>query len=203
MDCEIIQVEQRSDEWDALRRCRITASRLGDVMAKPTTLRYKRLQQKLILELTGKVYIDEEEVWFAHGKQMEPRAVGAMEWKYGWRVVNDIFLIHHKYDWFGCSPDGMINDYREGLEVKSRSVYQQYMKAREKGVEPAHRFQIQGAMWMTGLPMWWYLNYYENPKDGTRKLSRVAVERDDALIEKMETRCVEFMDEVYQLAGLK
>ena len=58
MDCELIQVTPRSDEWDALRRCRITASRLGDVMAKETTKRYRKLQQRLVLELTGAIHVE-------------------------------------------------------------------------------------------------------------------------------------------------
>lgn len=203
MDCEMIHAKQDSDQWSALRRCRITASRMGDVMAKPTTKRYQQYQQQLVMELAGKIYVDEKEIWFAHGKFMEPRAIGAAEWKYGWKIEHAIFLISHKHDWLGCSPDGLFNNYTEGVEFKCRSVYQQYLNAREKGVEPAHRFQIQIAIWLTGFDSWWACNYYEHKNTGIRKLSRILVPRDDALIEQMEARCIIFMDEVYKLAGLK
>ena len=53
MDCKIIKVEQGSDEWLALRRSRITASRLADVMADPKTKRYQQYRREKVLELLG------------------------------------------------------------------------------------------------------------------------------------------------------
>ncbi len=203
MDCEVVYVDQRSDKWRALRHGRLTASRLGDVMAGKRTKRYRSYQTQKVLELAGAEFADRNEPWFAHGRDMEPRAIDAAQYKFGWNIRTDIFLIHHKYDWLSCSPDGMLNDMREGVEFKCRKVYAEYTKAREKGLEPTHRWQVQAAMWLTGLDSWWYLNYYEHAADGTRKLSRVLVPRDDQLIAKMETRCLEFMDEVNGLAGLK
>lgn len=204
MDCEVIQVEPRSDQHWALRRCRITASRLGIVMSKPTTKGYQKLQRQLALELAGAEFAEDDGPWFEHGRSTEPRAIGAAKWKYHWDdFTNNVFLIHHKYDWFGCSPDGLINNLTEGAEFKCRWIYAQYQRARDKGLEPAHRFQLNGAMWITGFLSWWYLNYYEHKKTGVRKLCRILVPRDDALIEQMEARCIIFMDEVYKLAGLK
>jgi len=203
MDCEVVHVESRSDEWRSLRHGRITASRLGDVMARKDTKRYRRYQTQIVLENAGAVFADKNEPWFEHGRDMEPRAIDAARYKFGWEIRTDIFLIHHKYDWLGCSPDGMINDMREGVEFKCRKVYQEYIKVREKGLEASHRFQVQAAMWLTGLDSWWYLNYYEHRTDGTRKLSRILVPRDDQLIAKMEARCLEFMDEVNDMGGLK
>ena len=53
MDCRIVKVEQGSDEWLALRRSRVTASRLADVMAKPDTKRYQKYRREKVLELLG------------------------------------------------------------------------------------------------------------------------------------------------------
>jgi len=220
MDCNIIEVEQGSDEWLELRRCRITCSRLGDVMAKPTTQRYQDYQTQIAQELSGIEIPEEDSPWFAHGKEMEPRALAAYEWKHKddigtGSLIHDVFLVHNEYDWFGCSPDGLYPDHSEGIEVKCRALYKNYRKEVQmaehfelinplKCVSPEYRFQVQGAMWLTGLDSWWYVNYYEGPDlDGEpqRKLHRVEIPRDEELINKMELRCLVFIRECYEIAG--
>ena len=212
MDCRVVQVTQGSDEWDALRRCRITASRLGDVMAKPTTKRYQHYRSRIVCELLGMDFTDPEDEWFAHGRAMEPRALAAYAWKYQQPITHDVFLVHPEYDWLGASPDFLTSDYAEGGEIKSRLLFKNYRAARNdalsraaKGmspVAPEYRFQVQGCMWLTGFDSWWYVNYYENAEDGRRKLHRIAVQRDDDLIAQMDRRCRTFMQECYELAGL-
>lgn len=211
MECQIVQVRQGSDDWDALRRCRITASRLGDVMAGRQTKRYTEYRKQLVLEMNGVEFENKDEPWFAHGKALEPRALAAYEWRYNQKLLHDIMLIHHKYDWLSASPDFMTTDFSEGGEIKCRKMYQTYsdvvskiehMESQKKHSVPTeHRFQVQGAMWLTGLDSWWYVNYYENEKSGTRKLHRVLVQRDEDLIARMERRCIEFMIEVRELSG--
>lgn len=213
-----------------MRRCRITASRLGTVMSKPTkckdckgkgftkqkgtcttcggaktllTKGYKSLRSQLVMELTGTEFQDRNEPWFEHGRDMEPRAIGAANFKWHWKVENDIFLVHHKYDWLSCTPDGMIDNLREGIEIKCHKSVEEYIKARDHGLFPSHRFQIQGAMWLTGFNSWWYVNYYEHQPTRTRKLCRTLVPRDDTLIAEMDNACGRFMKEVYEEAGLE
>ncbi len=215
MDCRIIKVDQNSDEWLALRRCRITASRLADVMAKPTTQRYQQYQRELSLELLGYEHVEESPEWARHGREMEPRAIGAYEWKYGQDMEHDLFLIHKEHDWLGASPDMMTTDYTEGAEIKCRALYKNYRHYRQlaeqmsrrnplKACPPENRHQVQGSMWVTGFSSWWYVGYYEgedlsgNPQ---RKIYRVEIPRDQDLIDKMELRCLEFMKEVYEATG--
>ena len=52
-NCKIVSVKQDSDDWLDLRRNRITCSRLGDVMAKPTTKRYQQYQREKVREMLG------------------------------------------------------------------------------------------------------------------------------------------------------
>lgn len=220
IDCKVIEIEQGSDDWLDLRRGRITCSRLGDVMAKPSTQRYQDYQQQIAQEMCG---IEQEEVdapWFEHGKALEPRALAAYDWKYAEEMgrkplVHDVFLAHNDYDWLGCSPDGLYHDHSQGIEIKCRALYKNYRMHTQmadhfelvnplKCVQPEYRFQIQGAMWVTGLESWWYVNYYEGPDlDGNpqRKLHRVEIPRDENLINKMELRSLAFIRECYEIAG--
>ncbi|MCK5090233.1 MAG: YqaJ viral recombinase family protein [Hyphomicrobiaceae bacterium] len=230
MDCKIVRVEQGSDEWLALRRSRITASRLADVMAAPETKRYKKYQREKVLELLGNTNVEESPEWARHGRENEPKAIAGYEWKYGVDVEHNVFLIHKEYEWLGGSPDmlhiageteddiqqqeGTDDEYDEGGEIKCRAMFKNYKAARDQAerykgmkqsVPACDRHQLQGNMWLTGWSRWWYVNFYigDNLEGGlTQKVHRVAYARDQKLIDLMEIRCLKFMAECYERAGL-
>lgn len=215
MDCRVISVEQGTDEWLDLRRCRITASRLGDVMAKPDTKRYEEYRQEIVLELLGNTHVEKSPEWARHGRENEPRALAGYEWKYGLDVAHDLFLISNKYDWLAASPDFLhLPNYEAGGEVKCRALYKNYRKARAeaekfagsvRAAPASDRRQVQGAMWLTGFSHWWYVNYYiGDDLDGgmTQKIHRIQIPRDQKMIDDMEMRCLKFMRECYEMAGL-
>lgn len=220
MDCRIIKVEQGSDEWLALRRSRITASRLADVMAKPDTKRYQKYRREIVLELLGNENAEESPEWARHGRENEPKAIAGYEWKYGVDVEHDVFLIHNEYDWLGGSPDMLHtvedaeDEYDDGGEIKCRALFKNYKARRTQArlyegqtqaIPACDRHQVQGNMWLTGWSRWWYVDYYigDNLEGGlTQKIHRVAVKRDQKLIDAMEIRCLKFMKECYERAGL-
>jgi hypothetical protein len=215
MDCRIISVEQGSDEWLDLRRNRITCSRLADVMAKPSTKRYKQYQSEKIKEMLGYRHVEESPEWARHGREHEPRAIGAYEWRYELDVEHDIFLVSDKYDWLGGSPDLLhLPDYDDGGEIKCRALYKNYRKYRNLAEQfegttracPAeNRHQVQGFMMLTGFDRWAFINYYigTNLEGGiAQKLHRAWIPRDDKLIETMEERAKIFIAECYAEAGL-
>lgn len=215
MDCRIVRVEQGSDEWLDLRRNRITCSRLADVMAKPTTKRYQQYQREKVKELLGYRHVEETPEWAQHGKEHEPRALGAYEWRYELDVEHNVFLISDRYDWLGGSPDLLhLPEYDEGGEIKCRALYKNYRKYRNLAEEhrgttracPAQdRHQVQGHMMLTGFDRWGYVNYYigSDLEGGiTQKLHRVWVPRDDELIVQMAEAAKRFIEECYEEAGL-
>lgn len=216
MDCRIVQVEQGSDEHFDLRRCRITASRLADVMAKKETKRYQRYQREKIKELLGWKGVEESPEWAQHGKENEPRALGAYEYKYAVDVEHDLFLISKAHDWLSASPDLLhLPDYDQGGEIKCRQLFKNYKKFRDlaianegkpQSVPACDRHQVQGAIWITGFNSWNFINYYigDDLRGGmAHKIHRIKVPRDQGLIDRMEIRCLEFMKECYQEAGLE
>ena len=216
MDCRIITVEQGSDEWLDLRRNRITCSRLADVMAKPTTKRYQQYQREKIKEMLG--YREQQEQtpqWAQHGKEHEPRAMGAYEWKFELDIEHDVFLVSDEHDWLAGSPDLLhLPNYDEGGEIKCRALYKNYRKykalaERYEGTTKAcpaeNRHQVQGFMMLTGFPRWGFINYYigSNLEGGmAQKLHRVWIPRDDKLIAAMKERAEIFIAECYEEAGL-
>ena len=215
MDCRIIQVEQGTDEWLDLRRTRITCSRLADVMAKKDTKRYTKYLEEKIKELCGHKGVEETPEWAEHGKENEPKAMSAYEDRNGVEIEHDVFLISKKYDWLSCSPDLLhLPNHDQGGEIKCRKLFLNYKKyrdlAREKEgtsncLPASDRHQVQGAMWVTGFVKWWYINYYigSDLEGGiAHKIHRVSVPRNQKLIDMMEVRCLEFMQEAYKGAEL-
>jgi len=215
VDCRIVRVEQGTDEWLDLRRTRITASRLADVCAKKDSKRYLQYRDEKVKELLGHKQVEETPEWANHGKENEPQALAGYEYIWDVAVDHNLFLIHNEYDWLSASPDLMhLPDYDEGGEIKCRALYKNYRKEvkeahRHKGTirccPAANRHQVQGTMWITGFNFWWFINYYigSDLKGGqAQKIHRVAVPRDQELINLMEVRCLEFMKDVYERAGL-
>jgi len=184
-------------------------------MAGKDTKRYTQYQREKTKELLGYKGVEETPEWAEHGKENEGRAMAGYEYRYEVPIEHNVFLISNEHDWLACSPDLLhLPDYLEGGEIKCRALYKNYRKFRQLGVDhkgtiracPAsNRHQVQGAMWVTGFKRWWYINYYIGPDlEGghIQKIDRVAIPRDDKLIDKMEVRCLEFMQEAYQEAGL-
>lgn len=215
MDCRVLQVEQGSEEWLELRRTRITCSRLADVMAKKDTKRYTKYRNEKVKELLGHKHVEDTPEWAHHGKENEGRALAAYEFQMEEEVAHDIFLISDKYDWLSCSPDLLVlPDYNDGGEVKCRALYKNYRKYRQlahdnqgstNACPPENRHQVQGAMWVTGKNRWGFINYYigSDLEGGlAQKLHHVWIPRDQRLIDLMEIRCLEFMTECYELAGM-
>ena len=110
----IDNLEQKSDEWFALRSERMTASN-----AQPIAANGKGLET-YIIELMQKSYSTGEEERYqsksmARGNELEPSALFAYESETGQTVRTVGFVIHDEY--CGCSPDGLVGD--DGLiEIK-------------------------------------------------------------------------------------
>lgn len=215
MECRIVAVEQGSEEWLDLRRNRITCSRLADVMAKPDTKRYQEYRDEKVKELLGHRNVEKTPEWAQHGKENEPRALAAYEYKFDVPVAHDLFLISNQHDWLAGSPDLLhLPEHDEGGEIKCRALFKNYKKYRQLAIDnrgtiqacPAeNRHQVQGAMMLTGHGFWWYVNYYigKDLEGGmTQKIHRVQIPRDQKLIDLMEERCQEFMLQCYKRAGL-
>lgn len=164
-------VEQRSDEWHALRRGILTASTIGRLITPKTlqvaaNLESRALAAQLAAErLAG--FTDDNYVSNAmwRGIEDEPRAVE--QYSKDYQPVTTVGFMIHEYQTFniGYSPDGLVGD--DGLiEIKSRSPKEQVLVVLSDQVPLEHMAQLQcgllvsGRAWIDyvsycgGLPMW-------------------------------------------------
>jgi len=116
-----ITVEQGTKDWHEQRRCKITGTKLDEVMGTA----YARLC--LIAELIAEEATEQSKApvtsaEMERGKAEEIFAIKEFETRTG-KIVDQLGVcVSDEYDWVALSPDGMIkNDgkYTEAVEVKS------------------------------------------------------------------------------------
>ncbi len=100
-----IAKNQRSPEWDAARKGRITASLAAACLGLcPHTSRQKAWRIILGREVNA------DNSYMQYGRAMEARALDAYEIETGRLTTPTGFWISDAYPWLGASPDGFVGD---------------------------------------------------------------------------------------------
>ncbi len=177
----VVNVEQRSPEWLALRRGVITAS-AADRLLTPAKLR------EYALELAAEALVAETPAQpvtapMQWGLDHEDAARLRYAFEAGVHVTQIGFAWHDDFEGFvGCSPDGLVAD--DGLvEIKcpSSKRHLEYLTSGEcpKDYLP----QVQFQLWVTGRAWCDFVSY--DPRFLRGDFFRVRVPRDDELIAKL------------------
>ena len=107
-------MEQRSDEWFAVRAGKATGSRIADIVAKtksgPGASRANYAAQLVAERLTGKPADSFSNAAMQWGTDTEPMAREAYEMKQGGYVEEVGFLVHPNIPRSGASPDGLVGE---------------------------------------------------------------------------------------------
>jgi putative phage-type endonuclease len=191
-------IEQGTPEWLELRRGKVTASRVADILAKTKTGTSASRQNYLIelaLQRTTKTiepsYTNAAMEW---GTATEPQARVAYEINTNNFVDQVPFIDHPSIVSFGCSPDGLVG--ADGLlEIKcpNSATHWEYFKAKEP---PKKYFiQMQAQMAVTGAKWCDFVSF--DPRMPERsQLLIVNVPRDAEFILYMEAEINQFLEEV-------
>ncbi len=196
-------IEQGSPEWLALRAGKVTASKIADVMSKPSLVGYQNYMADLIAErLTGQKTESFTNAAMQWGVDKEPQARVEYEIKTGSLVEQVAFVDHPTIQMFGCSPDGYVG--KDGLiEIKcpNTSTHIDYIR---KDKAPAKYVpQMQCQMAVTGRK-WCDFVSFDPRLPEKLQLFIVRLDRDDEYISKMESVVQKFLNEVTSaVSGLK
>lgn len=193
---------QNSPEWFEARRGRITASRFGDVLASPTTKRYQQYQQDLVDDIIGvPSFGEDKKPWFKHGAEMEAEARFQYEW-YMFERGEDIeveevaMIIHPKYDFISCSPDGVINR-KKGVEIKSRVSHKEHLKSVKAGIPSNNKPQVLGSLWVSKFEEWDFISFFKDPDEMIEQdLNVTTIHPDLKYFKRLEDSCLKFWEEV-------
>ena len=193
-------MKQRTQEWHEYRGRRITASQFACVLAKPTTKRYLGYLEDIIESINGVPYFDCEKPWFRHGKEMEDEAMSFYEWRVQREIErfggdNPKLFVHPKYNFIGCSPDGL-DGGEGGVEIKCHKSLNQFLISEERGIPTQYIPQVQGSLWITERKWWNFVSYYR--KEETRLIHIHCVYPDLEYHKKLETACLDFWAKIQE-----
>jgi putative phage-type endonuclease len=112
------------------------------------------------------------------------------------RIVDEAeFYTHPTIKWLGASPDGLLNDTGGLLEIKAPNTQTHLGYLLDKKAPAAYINQMQTQMWVTGRA-WCDFVSFDPRVPNHLQLFIVRLDRDDDLIERMETEVHKFLSEV-------
>ena len=192
-------MNQGTPEWFAARCGKVTASRLGDVLAKiksgEAAVRRNYRAQLISEQLTGVPVESFSSAAMQWGKDIEPQARAAYEAVSG-NIAMEVGFIPHQHLMTGASPDGLIEE-DGGIEIKCPNTAT-HIDTLLKGMSPEHLPQIQGAMWITGR-QWWHFVSFDPRLPERLQLYVQRVERDQDYIDSLAKEVVLFLGEIDQV----
>jgi putative phage-type endonuclease len=191
-------IEQRTDEWFAQRLGKVTASRVGDVIAKtksgPSASRDNYATQLVLERLTnakGEFFTNAAMQW---GTDTEPMARQAYELKRNVFVDEVGFIDHPTIDMSGASPDGLVD--KTGLvEIKcpESKTHMEYLLSGKP--PPKYIPQMMWQMACTGREWCDFVSF--DPRFPTNlQIFVIKVEYDPTYVRMLELEITQFLDEV-------
>jgi putative phage-type endonuclease len=199
------EIEQKSDEWFAARCGKFTGSRFADVLAKskkdgkPLKARQDLIWTLAAERIQGYQPKGASSYAMQWGVDNEPLAREAYEIKTGEFVTEAGFIVHHKFEFVGISPDGLIND-DGGLEIKCPKSPEIHLQRFIHGVPEEYKPQIQGGLWVTGRKWWDFVSYDPDTAEDF-KLLTIRVLRDEVAIKELEAEILQAETEVQDLVN--
>jgi putative phage-type endonuclease len=191
------EIEQGSDSWLELRKGKVTASRVADVLAKTKTgvsaSRGNYLIQLALERVTGVIEPSYTNDAMAYGTANEQTARTAFEVAHNVFVDQVAFVDHPTIKNFGCSPDGIVGDSL--LEIKcpyQSAIHWSYFK---DGCPSKYYTQIQAQMSCTGAKSVWFVSY-DGRMPPRSQLYIEEVMREEEFIKKLEDEVKQFLNEV-------
>ncbi len=154
---------QGTDEWKAARTGNPGATGISNIITstgQPSKSREKYLFQMAEETITGVKPDTFQSYAMARGTELEPEARDIFSFKTGFQVEECAMIYPDEARRWHISPDGIMPDRKEGVEIKSPSlmVHDKYLKG---GVCPTeYRLQVQGSLAVTGYKTWWFVSYF-------------------------------------------
>ena len=192
------EVEQGSDSWLELRKGKVTASRVADVLAKTKTgvsaSRANYMIELALQRVTGVIEPSFMNDAMQHGKDNEQTARTAFEVAHNVFVDQVAFVDHPTIKDFGCSPDGLIN--ADGIvEIKNPNSSTHWATIKANEIPNKYYIQMMAQLSCTGREWNDYVSFDSRFPDRSQLFVK-RLHRDDKYIAEMESEIVKFLDEV-------
>jgi len=191
-------MEQRTDDWFAVRLGRVTASRIADVTAKTKTgwgagrANYKA--QLIAERLTGQRQESFTNAAMQWGIDTEEQARVAYAFLEGQKVIEEAFVTHPTILDAGASPDGLVGN--DGLvEIKCPNTATHIETLKGGAIPGKYVGQMQWQMACTGRK-WCDFVSFDPRMPEEMQLFVYRLMRDDGQIAELEQMVRDFLAEV-------
>ena len=190
---QIIECEQRTEQWYQARVGMITASKFADVLAKgrgnaESKTRNTYIRQIAIERLTGLPLDNYTNPYMEYGCEMEEEAREAYTLQTG-NTVEQVGFCKHD-DWVGVSPDGLVG--WDGLcEIKCPKTETHFGYIWGDSIPKSYYAQMQGQMWVTGRQWCDFVSYDRRVDVQPLFIQRIL--RDDKFIAELQDGIQEFI----------
>jgi len=159
-------IEQRSPEWFAQRKNRITGSVAGAILGLNPYLKPEAVLRRMVRDHHGLPSEFTGNIATEYGTLHEPMALLGFLNKYGYPVDEVGFFVHPDYKWLGASPDGIfVNAFGESciLEIKCPYGLRNEPFAQFKSIDTQQHYyaQLQIEMACTGLKQAYFYQWNE------------------------------------------
>jgi len=198
-------IVQGTPEWHQARLGKVTASRVADVIARTQkgygAGRTNYAAQLVCERLTGNPTETFSNAAMQWGTDQEPAAREAYEFAKGVWVDQVGFVDHPRISMTGASPDGLVG--ADGmLEIKAPNTATHLETLLSRKVPGRYQTQMAWQLACTGRQYCDFVSFDPRLPEHLR-LFVSRYERDDALIESLESEVVAFLAEVDgQMAAL-
>lgn len=199
-------IDQGTEGWRRARCGMVTASRIGDVLARTASGDYgagrKNYMAELMVErMTGiptDGFTSREMQW---GTDHEPDARFQYEMRFA-SVETVGLIVHPRFDFSAGSPDGLVGT-DGGIEIKCPNTATHIETFTTRKVPEKYRAQCQWNMACTGRAWWDFVSYDPRMRDDRLSFCRIRIARDDKWIADTEREVGQFDADIHtHLAAL-
>lgn len=196
--------EQGSEEWLNMRKGKVTASRVKDVLTKGRGNSPSKTAESYMMELIAEVLTGQSKPFFENdamrwGTETEPQARAMYEINNDFVTVKEVAFVEHN-EQVGISPDGLVGD-NGLLEIKAPNTTTQLKRALSKSYSSDYKAQIQMQLWVTGREWCDFVSFDPRLDCGASYLQE-RVFRDEDYIKEMEEKVTAFTEKMNETIKL-
>lgn len=191
-------MEQGSAEWFAARTGKVTASRVGDIIARTKSgyaaSRANYMAELLCERLTGEKAPSFQSPAMAWGTANEPIARNEFSRRTGQEVLEVGFVPHATIENAGASPDGLIQ--HDGLiEIKCPQTATHLELLSGGNIPARYMMQMYWQMACTGRDWCMFVCFDPRLPEGMQMYME-EVPRDEKIINQLEDEVIKFIEEL-------
>lgn len=183
-----------SEELETITAGYVLASRVNDIVARPTSDRYTDYLQTVRGVFTGRILRDPQDQWRERAHKLMYRAIEAYEIKNGVKLTTHRLFTHPDQRLKIASVPHAIENDMAGLTFSIRETEKRLNVAIDKGVTAAMERRAQAEMLISGCHYWIYCEYWESAEEQRRVLKEhkpIVFDRRHALA--LEGEMIEFL----------